>query len=218
MKRLCHFLYSVITIHLIASVLCFSQILHNNSAQLPDAVLFKVDSNSVAEYEAYIKVVFIGNEVIVGRNNSVSGEIIWIKSETSDQFKAQIIIDAGKFTTDNETRDEDVREILEVNLYPEIRFELFTLEGFNKLGSGEDDTIMVNDTVIAIGVLMIYGITKEIQFTARIEFDDNRMTVEGSAQIKFSDFNIEPPTAGWIVKRASDELTIKVHIFAERVK
>ncbi len=218
MNRLYILLHLVIAMQFINSAVCFSQIGHYHSGIKADTIVFKIDSNSVAEYEAYTKVFFIGSEDIVGKNKSVSGEITWIKINSSVQFRAQIVIDAAKFDSDNETRDEDIREILEANRFPQIIFELSNIEDFDMKIKGEEGKILEEQSFIAVGMLQVHGISKEISFPISISLQKNQIFVEGTAQIKFTDYNIEPPTIGWIVKRASDELTIKARISAVRVK
>lgn len=218
MNRLYILLYLAIAIQFINSAVCFAQIAHYHFDIKADIIVFKIDSNSVAEYEAYMKVFFIGSEDIVGKNKFVSGEITWIKINSSVQFNAQIVIDAAKFDSDNETRDKDIREILEVNRFPQIVFELSNIEDFDMRLIGEEGKILEEQSFIADGTLRVHGISKEIRFPISMSLKKNQIFVEGTAQIRFTDFNIEPPTFGWIVKRASDELTIKAHIFAVRVK
>lgn len=218
MNRLYILLHLAISIHFINSAVCFAQIAHYHSDIKADTIVFKIDSNSVAEYEAYMSVFFIGTEDIVGKNKSVSGKITWIKINSSVQFNSQIVIDAAKFESDNETRDEDIREILEANRYPQIVFELSNIEDFDMRLIGEEGKTLEEQSFIAVGTLRVHGISKEIRFPISITLQKNQIFVEGTAQIRFTDFNIEPPTVGWIVKRTSDELTIKARIFAVRVK
>ena len=218
MNRLYILLHLAIAIQFIHSTECFAQIAHYHSDIKADTIVFKIDSNSVAEYEAYTKAFFIVAEDIVGKNKSVSGEITWIKINSSIQFNAQIVIDAAKFESDNETRDEDIREILEANRYPQIVFELSNIEDFDTRIINEEGKILEEQSFIAVGMLRVHGISKEIRFPISISLQKNQIFVEGTEKIRFTDFNIEPPTFGWIVSRASDELTIKARIFAVRVK
>jgi len=218
MNRLFILLHLAIAIQFINSAVCFAHIAHYHSDINADTIVFKIDSNSVVEYEAYTKVFFIGSEDIVGKNKFVSGEITWIKINSSVQFSAQIVIDAAKFDSDNETRDEDIREILEVDSFPQIVFELSNMEDFDMQIIGEEGKTLEEQSFIAVGMLRIHGISKEIRFPISMSLQKNQIFVEGTAQIRFTDFNIEPPTFGWIVKRASDELNIKAHISAVRIK
>jgi len=218
MKRLYILLHLAIAIQFINSAVCFTQTTHYHFDMKTDTIVFKIDSNSVAEYEAYTKMFFIGSEDIVGKNKFVSGEITWIKINSSVQFDALIVIDAAKFESDDETRDEDIREILEANSYPQIVFELSNIEDFDTRIIHEEGKILKEQSFIAVGTLRVHGISKEIRFPISMSLQKNQIIVEGTAKIRFTDFNIEPPTFGWIVKRASDELTIKARIFAVRVK
>lgn len=218
MNRLYIFLHLAFAIQFINSAACSAQIFHYRSVMKADTIVFKIDSNSVVEYKAYTKVFFIGSEDIVGKNKSISGEITLIKINSSVQFYAQIVIDAAKFESDNETRDQDIREILEVNRYPQIIFELSNIEDFDMRMIDEEGKILEELNFTAVGTLRVHGISKEIRFPISMSLQKNQIIVEGTAQIRFTDFNIEPPTFGWIVKRASDELTIKARIFAVRVK
>jgi polyisoprenoid-binding protein YceI len=218
MKTLHILLHLAIAIQFINSAVSYAQIGYYHPYSEADTMVFKIDSSSVAEYEAYMKVFFIGTEDIVGKNKFVSGEITWIKSNSSIQFYAQIVIDAAKFESDNETRDEHIREILEVNRYPQIIFELSAIEDFDTQKIVEEGKIPEEQIFVAVGTLQAHGISKEIRFPISMQFEENHIVVEGTAQIKFTDFNIEPPTVGWIVKRASDELNVKARISAVRVK
>ncbi|MCZ6702899.1 MAG: YceI family protein [Ignavibacteria bacterium] len=218
MNRLYILLLLAIAIQFINSATCFAQIFHYHSVMKADTIVFKIDSNSVAEYKAYTKLFFIGSEDIVGKNKSVSGKITWIKINSSVQFNALIVIDAAKFESGDETRDEDIREILEVNRYPQIVFKLSNIEDFDTRIINEEGKILEEQNFIAVGTLCVHGISKEIRFPISMSLQKNQIIVEGAAQIRFTDFNIEPPTFGWIVSRASDELTIKARISAVRIK
>ncbi len=105
-----------------------------------------------------------------------------------------------------------------MNRYPQIVFKLSNIEDFNTRIINEEGKMLEEQSVIAVGTLRVHGISKEIRFPISMSLQKNQIIVEGTAQIRFTDFNIEPPTFGWIVSRASDELTIKARISAVRIK
>ncbi len=218
MKRFLYLYSLVIVFILFANPFCTAQIVHSDYSLDSENKTFKIDSTSLVEYTAYNKVFLVGDEEVVGKNKFVTGEIKWNKSDSIQPLKALIIISTRKFVTDNETRDEDAREILNVSQHPEIRFELSGLEGFKPLNLIDKINSEKEDSLIVSGTLNINGITKEIQFPVKMKINNEKITVEGITNIKYSDFNMEPPTAGWIVKRATDDLTLKAFISAIRVR
>ena len=178
-----------------------------------EEIAFKVDSSSEVIYQANAAILFgIGQDVIAGVNSRVSGEIVLSNGGRSPNISGRLVIDAGTFDTENRIRDDHVRDILGADLYPDIVFDLSYIKVSDPL---QLETLNGEHTIV--GTLQIHGVTKEIGFPIKVSFDGERLVIDGTIKVKFTDFNIEPPKVALIVKQAEDELILKGHIVARKV-
>jgi polyisoprenoid-binding protein YceI len=177
----------------------------------PDTLLFTVAPGSEVFYTADIRLALVATSTVEGRNESVSGTILWIESNSRPVVHAELTIDALKFDSGNATRDRDVRNILNVGEYPEITFELESLLGLDAVPLTE-----LSGVYIATGLLTVHGTAKEINVPVRLHYSDGVLTIEGATASKYSDFGIDPPRVAGFVGRAPDELRLHVSLIAMR--
>ncbi len=172
---------------------------------------YKVSDASFAEYVAETKMFFLFGNTIVGKNTSVTGRIRTGKTDWG-KTSARIIISAKSFSTDNTSRDDHIREILNSNTHPDIIFNLNLL-------SKSISTDSSNDTYLAKGSLTVNGITKSISFPVIIFMEQDKLKISGEIEILYMDFGIEPPTVvGGVVKQAKKSILLKAYIVANKVK
>lgn len=165
---------------------------------------YVVLEGSVAMYEASASVFFIPGNSVAGTSKKVTGEFV-LAGKTAE---GKIVIDAASFDSGVGLRDDHVREILEAAKHPRIVFTLNRAE----LPGGA-----VQAGVHAVGGLLeVRGTQKEVSFPVSVKEEGDIMVLEGSVPVKFTDFGMEPPTFGLIIKRANDELTLKARILVKR--
>lgn len=93
--------------------------------------------------------------------------------------------------------DRNAYSALETSAHPEIRFVL------------RDVKEVTGNTVRAAGDLTISGQTRQIEMTVNYTVSGNRQVrFSGKHNIKFSDFDIDPPTAMLGSVRTGDELEL----------
>jgi polyisoprenoid-binding protein YceI len=177
----------------------------------PDTVSFTAAPGSEVFYTADIRLAFVATSTVEGRNESVSGTILWIETDSRPVVHAELTIDASKFDSGNATRDRDVRNILNVVEYPEITFELASLLGLDAVPLTE-----LSGEYVATGLLTVHGTAKEINVPVRLHYSDGVLTIEGATASKYSDFGIDPPRVAGFVGRAPDELRLHVSLIATR--
>lgn len=179
----------------------------------PDTVGFTVVPGSEAYYTADIRIAYVSTSTVRGVTSDVSGSIEWINPDSRPTVHAHIIIDASKFDSGNGARDRDVRDMLNVGMYPEITFELKSVLGL-------DDTPLseIDGSYVAMGVLTVHGISKEIRVPVHLHYNEESLTVEGSTEAKYTDYGIDPPRVAGFIGRAPDELRLHVKIVAKTRK
>lgn len=168
------------------------------------AAAYSIGSNSSASYEAYAKVFFLVPNTIDGTSGKVTGSI-----SVDGAVSGRVIIDAASFTSGIDKRDGHIREILETGKFPTIEFVLVSAEPLSP-----DDPSSYSGQKTVRGNLTVRGITKEVSFPAMVKADGESYVIDGAVQVKYTDFGIEPPTFGGIVKRAENRLLLKAHIVA----
>lgn len=194
----------------------FSVILFN-SGQLAhtaeqDTVIFTVSPESEVYYTADVRIALVATSTVRGVNNEVSGTIEWIETDSRPFVNAHLTIDASKFDSGNSTRDNDVRDILNVEEYPEITFELSTI-----LGLGDEELSNLDGEYVAAGHLTAHGVTNEMSVPVTIKYANGSLTVEGSVATSYTAFGIDPPRVAGFVSRAPDELRLHVSLIAVKV-
>ena len=181
--------------------------------QQSDVWTFSPESS--AEYEAHVKLLLVIDDTVIGRTNKVTGSITIPAGEPSDPLsrlpvRAEVFIDASTFRSGNGVRDKNVKEILDVGKYPQIKFLLLSIEALKSQDSS------LNGTFAVRGMLEVHGAQKEIAFPVTVEMGMRELRIKGVAQVRYSDFDIQPPTLALFIRRAEDSINFKVALVAVR--
>jgi polyisoprenoid-binding protein YceI len=136
-----------------------------------------------------------------GRAEAVTGEF---QADTAD-LRASITgvarVRVAVLRTGNDNRDRDMRKVLDVDRFPEIRFTIGGVEpSFNSVTSSADTLITVK------GGLAVRGVERPVTFLARVRLRDDRIWVRGESRIRLTDFGIKPPSR--LFFRVGDDVTI----------
>ncbi len=178
-----------------------------------DTVIFTISEDSEVYYTADVRIALVSTSTVKGINTNVNGIIKWVETESRPIIKADITINASQFDSGNTSRDSDVRDILNVEEYPEITFELISLLGIEAKPLEE-----ISGDFVATGSLSVHGTTKEISVPVSLHYTGGMLTVKGSTVAKYTDFGIDPPRVAGFVGRAPDELRLHVNITAQRAE
>jgi polyisoprenoid-binding protein YceI len=143
-----------------------------------------------------------------GRAEAVTGEF---QADTAD-LRASITgvarVRVAVLRTGNDNRDRDMRKVLDVDRFPEIRFTIGGVEpSFNSVTSSADTLITVK------GGLAVRGVERPVTFLARVRLRDDRIWVRGESRIRLTDFGIKPPSR--LFFRVGDDVTIGFDITLE---
>ena len=133
-----------------------------------------------------------------GHTSGLRGTIVYdAVNQTTNS--CSLLVDLATFDSGNSNRDSNMLTYLDVFQYPEVMFdsnEIF-VEGINASIKGK---------------LTFHGITKDINLTADISFNDG-FNAEGSFIILLSEYEVERPVL--LFKKIADEMKLKFHIVAK---
>lgn len=176
-----------------------------------DSVTFTITADSEVYYTADVRIALVTTSTVKGVNNNINGTIEWISSDLRTEVYADITIDAAEFDSGNSRRDRDVREILNVEEFPYITFELQSI-----LGMANKSLTEISGEYVATGLLTVKGRTKELTIPIQMDYTGGVLTAEGSTAAKYTDFSIDPPRVAGFVSRSPDELRLHVKLIAKR--
>ena len=133
-----------------------------------------------------------------GHSTGISGRILY---DADDQTanRCSLRVDLITFDSGVSNRDSNMLTNLDAFQYPDVMFvsnEIF-VEGIN---------------VSIKGKLTFHGITKDINLTADISFNDG-FNAEGSFIILLSEYEVERPVL--LFKKIANEMKLKFHIVAK---
>ncbi len=133
-----------------------------------------------------------------GHSSGFRGRIIYdAVNQTTNSCSLRVNL--ATFDSGNSNRDSNMLTYLDVFQYPEVMFdsnEIF-VEGINAFIKGK---------------LTFHGITKDINLTADISFNDG-FNAEGIFIILLSEYDVERPVL--LFKKIADEMKLKFHIVAK---
>ncbi len=175
-----------------------------DQSSAPASAPYSIGPDSAASYHAFAKMFFLIPNTIDGTTGKVTGSI-----GVDGAVNGKLVIDAASFESGIGKRDEHIREILETGKFPVIEFVLASAE---PVTPGDPSSYTGPKTVR--GSLTVHGVTKEISFPATVKAEGESYIIDGAVEVKYTDFGIEPPTFGGIVKRAEDRITLKAHLVA----
>ena len=156
------------------------------------------DSNTTVNFEADSTW-----HVVHGTTKGVRGKI-W-SSDQSDPSSvlSEIFFPVGNFNTDNDSRDEKLREVMaEVN-FKDVVFRSTKLEG----GCTPETVINKGSCSAAlVGNLEIRGQTKPVKIDCTIKKEGQGFQIDGSLPIKWPDYGVEDPSI--IIARLDKIVTV----------
>lgn len=149
-------------------------------------------------YRAETSLLLIGTDEIVGVNPALTGYV------EGDFFGGELLLDAKQFDTDNGMRDGHVRDILDTETYPTIRFLIASIRGIDEGEQGE---------ATCEGILSVRAQSRRVTFPVRWKRDGTRLILEGKSRVSYRDFGIAPPDVGWgVIKQAGDAIEVGARV------
>lgn len=133
-----------------------------------------------------------------GSLDAPEGDIVFNPDDlTKSSFR--VTIKAGSINTDNESRDEHLKEetYFDVKNYPLIRFVSSSVKETDKKGSYQ-----------TLGILTVKNKSKEITMPFTVEKNGNGWTFSGSFKINRRDYDVGGSST------LSDEVTVDIKVVA----
>jgi polyisoprenoid-binding protein YceI len=123
-----------------------------------------------------------------GRAEGVTGEFQADPADLRAGITGVLRIRTASLRTGNESRDRDMRRVLEAGKHPEIRFTIGAVEpSFSSITPGADVLLTVK------GGLALRGVERPLAFLARARLRDDQIWVRGESKLRLTDFGIPPP-------------------------
>ncbi len=120
-----------------------------------------------------------------GRTRKITGEVR-LEPARLALAGGRIAIEAASLDTNSKGRDEDMRETLEVEKFPEIRFDL---------GSTRGAWSPAKCRLEITGRFSIHGVERETKLAVDVEGRaDGGLHLTGKAKLDIEDFGVEPPS------------------------
>jgi hypothetical protein len=164
---------------------------------------FHVAAGSQVAYHVGVVTLGVREETIDGINPRVSGDFALVGGK---HLAGRITADIAGFASGIRGRDRNVAHLLGAPALPEVAFELERLDGYQPgRPSGE---------AIVTGLLSANGHQVPAHFPIRYHNRPGGLQVDGEQVVSFSAFGIAPPILGFVLKRAPDAFTLRVHLIA----
>ncbi|MEA2674010.1 MAG: hypothetical protein QOI92_1202 [Chloroflexota bacterium] len=124
----------------------------------------------------------------VGRTAQVTGTLALDGATISS---VDVTADLTRLTSDDNRRDGQLhQQALETDLFPQATFKLTTPID---LGTAPVDARTI--TATATGELTLHGVTKTVQVPIQAQLSGDVVTVTGSLEIQFADYQIQEPVS-----------------------
>jgi polyisoprenoid-binding protein YceI len=137
-------------------------------------------------------------DVRIVRADFAPSTVVWEDLFRPGALRAfDVVIRAATLSSGNPALDDDMRQALKVEKYPDIVFRLSTLEP----GPGP--------AVNAIGTIRVAGVQREAVLVMTSERRDSTLVVRGQTTLLMTDFGIQPPTGMYGAIKADPKVTVK---------
>ena len=139
------------------------------------------------------------------KSNGIGSELTLDPGDlVAQDLRATVRIPANSLVSDSRRLTSNMHDYLKVGDHPYIEFELegLALNGDHNSGSNSFTTDVE-------GLLTVTGKSRKIAFPVEWKREDATVILSGKAELKMSDFGIDPPTMMFGTLRAADEVTVE---------
>lgn len=121
-----------------------------------------------------------------------------MKDSDINSLRGVFFIDMKLFSSDNKSRDENMHEANELGKYP---FARYTISSISK--AEENNMYTIN------GILNFHGQEKALKAKAEILYQNNTLTLNATANILASEYNLEMPCLLFLCVRDQIDIFVK---------
>lgn len=125
---------------------------------------------------------------VVGRSRSLAGSVDISEDGLSGARNGSARLMAASLDTGNDRRDRAMRDLIEAERHPEIRFQA---ERF--IENGEQGAPEVAWRGVMHGTLTVRGVMRPVVFQVAGRWEGDELHAEGWCEFKLTYFGIEPP-------------------------
>jgi polyisoprenoid-binding protein YceI len=122
-----------------------------------------------------------------------------------------ITVDLTSLKSDENRRDNRVRDALQISRFPTASFMAERLEGWSGLADGGSVAATI------VGTLELHGVQKEISWDIQAVRQGDVISALATTNFLFADFGIPVPNIGGFVS-VQDDVTLQVQLIAEIAK
>ena len=146
-----------------------------------------------------------------GATNEIQGAFhltpdgLALAPDTVSAFTAQL----ANLTSDEDRRDNRVRDALEVGRFPEATFTVSSVSGYDPaIPDGEEQTLELN------GTLDLHGVQRDVTWDVKARRQGDVFTALATLNFRYDDFGITPPNIAGFVS-VGEDVTLQVQIVAQ---
>lgn len=126
------------------------------------------------------------------KNNNIKG-VILSRDDTKSFQKVAIAMYVRDFDSNNDSRDNNALEILEILKFPKIQF-------FSEDIQWEENQMKIK------GVFNFHGIEVTKTINARVKVKDKKLHLDGNFELMLSDFEV--PLPSFMMKKMEDKIEL----------
>ncbi len=153
--------------------------------------------------------------LVQGTTAQIFGRAWLTDSKDPLSVRALVEFPVEKFNTNNSTRDERMREVMDSKNYPNVRLEIDSL----RPECTADDFIKTGQCQLSIATrLTIHGNQRLQELSALLERKQSTITVTGTSQFSWLDFAVEDPSIFVAKLEPQMKVTFSVSIPADNLE
>lgn len=146
--------------------------------------------------------------MVHGKTSALSGRAWLDNSADYKTVRAQITIPVKSFDTDDNSRDKELRKVMDEAKFPNVNLELNSVAGLCDPAGLLAAQSTCSGQLHA--VLTIRDVKKEIEAPYKISLKDGSYTVEGSFKVRWADFGVEDPSI--FIARVNKDVEISYQV------
>lgn len=149
----------------------------------------------------------VGAQTAAGRTGEVTGSVTIADGQVTE---ASFEVDMTSLKSGEERRDNQLKgRGLETDAFPEAGFTLT-----EPVALPEDAVTGDQLTFSAPGELTLHGVTRQVTIELQADLREGLIAIVGDAPIVLADYDISPPTGGFVVSVA-DQGSLEFQLFLE---
>jgi polyisoprenoid-binding protein YceI len=148
------------------------------------------------------------NSTAVGTSTAITGEIYLTREGLSRDTPSRFVVDLNALRSDEGMRDNYIKQnTLQTSRFPNAEFVIESIDGFpNNYTENSEIQLTLH------GSLRVRDVTRPVSWTVLARQSGNTLTARADTDIKFSQFNMTPPTVP--IATVRDDIHLQVVLVA----